>query len=771
MLPNHIPEIFCKRSLRKLTAVSLVFIVSAILPLHISGQTEEPAPDTGEVENSADEYLRKTVLMDIETASYYELKDWLDRIGLSTEGDKKALQSRLQNYYHTIFPELELKSKEESEKESEEKEILSIEKAGRLDFHPEGAEGEAEIRISGGVLIYMTDEETDSTHRIEAHSLVFNRSEALLSAEGEVIYEMEKGEKTERFSGEKISFHVENYRGIFLGGMSERERTIEEEEVSFYFRGAVIYRTEEDSVFLERGMLTSSTLEDPYYHLAADRFWILGPDEWAFSDALLYMGRVPIFYFPFFFHPGDDLIFHPSFGYRNVEGYYFQTTTYLMGRKKDTGRNENSLSFLQVMEENSSTYTSERQGLFLRQTNEPAPKSWVEDSDSYIKLFFDYYSYLGIFSGLDFDINNLGVVENLEAAAGAGLTDYIFPREGYEAYTSVYRDDGEEEYRRYVQEPWFLGSRLPFRFGFALNSSIQWNNLRWRLSFPLYSDPYFHNLFKERDEEILWGSLLQGEEVDVFNRDPLRNPVFASRLSYKVPIPSHWSLVSSLTVSRFDSSLSLKNVELPLEYTKIETSPENPLGFYYPEQVTPLNASVTMKGKIFETSSKSKDDKEDGTEREVEQFRPPWDTNLADPADLAEPANLAVPADPKDLAGLDEADPGLSSPDTPGPNTAETDSTRADKESFRLPEKYPDSTTYLRKSEEDHTHSLSYTLSPDFSVHSRYDDQQREDPSSVGFDPQFSYLDSSLYGLFSYNSRLFDSALVMKNNLSLRGRY
>ena len=36
---------------------------------------------------------------------------------------------------------------------------------------------------------------------------------------------------------------------------------------------------------------------------------------------------------PFFYYPKDEMIFNPVFGYKPREGYYVQTTTYLVGRK------------------------------------------------------------------------------------------------------------------------------------------------------------------------------------------------------------------------------------------------------------------------------------------------------------------------------------------------------------------------------------------------------------------------------------------------------
>ena len=55
--------------------------------------------------------------------------------------------------------------------------------------------------------------------------------------------------------------------------------------------------------------------------------------EFAFFNAVVSVGHVPVLYLPAFYYPKDELIFNPSFGYKERYGYYFQTTTYLLGRK------------------------------------------------------------------------------------------------------------------------------------------------------------------------------------------------------------------------------------------------------------------------------------------------------------------------------------------------------------------------------------------------------------------------------------------------------
>ncbi len=734
-MPIHIPGSICGRcSIRTISLLlSVLLLLLFLVPC---------GPAYGQVD--ADEYVRRTLSMDIDTASYYELRDWLMRLELSTEGDREQLRMRLCNYYAELFPELKLNKKEggsyaagESSGDLEDAEkTLSIEEAGKLEFYSEEQTGRPEIRISGGVIILMVDDETGASHRIEANSLVFNRKEGRMSAMGEVSYVMREGDRTEEFTGEEISFDVKTYRGLFIGGMSRRTRSIEGEEISFYFRGEVIYRPEEDRVFLDRGMISSSTEIDPYYHIATDRLWVLGPDEWAFSDALLYIGRVPVFYFPFFFHPGDDVIFHPSFGFRNVEGYYFQTTTYLLGRRKEEGRNENSLSFLQIVDEDSALYRQERQGIFLRQTNEPIESSWLQDSDSYVKLLFDYYSRLGLFSALDAQINDAGYLRQGSFKIGAAFTDYIFPRPEYNAYSAFTLDPSTAAFRRFSQRPWVLGDDLPLRFGIDLRMEFDWERVSWDLELPIYSDPYLYSRFTDRDEEILWGSLLQGEEMEGFDDDPLEDPVLDSHFHFVVPLNGERDLLTDLTINRLDTRLSLNDVPIPDGYYAYPDTkePAIPLDFYYPELFTPVDTAITLKGKILPWTKLRRGEEagEPVEGRPADSFRPPW----------------AGGEEPKEESGATDAN-----------------------DRRREPKSYADSKVYSRKRPDAYRHSLDYVLSPQLSFNYRYDENQRYDPAGVEFDPQFSYIDSKGYGFFRYTADLFGPYLKLENRLSFDAKY
>ncbi|MDE6351105.1 MAG: hypothetical protein K2K67_08905, partial [Treponemataceae bacterium] len=87
------------------------------------------------------------------------------------------------------------------------------------------------------------------------------------------------------------------------------------------------------TIAFKNGELTFCDDDDPHWRIKASRIWLLPGGEFAFFSAVLFVGHVPLLYFPAFYYPKDELIFNPAFGYRNREGYYINTTAYIIGRK------------------------------------------------------------------------------------------------------------------------------------------------------------------------------------------------------------------------------------------------------------------------------------------------------------------------------------------------------------------------------------------------------------------------------------------------------
>ena len=288
--------------IRRLLAFSilLAFCIS-LIPAQ-----ENPEEDSAALEN-------RVMALDLRTATYFELAAWCNRLGLSTQGSRSELQRRLEQYYE-IPPQ-----QVEQEKETNETEI-EIESADRSRYYDLEEPPEQYLEFLGSVVLVMFDDESGSVHRISADKIIFNQETNSLTATGNLRYVLEQEESPETFTGEGLTVNLDDWQGVFIRGTSKTERTVEEEELTFFYTGNTIYRLADDTIIMKEGNITSSESDEPYYHIDADRIWVLGPGEWALQNAVLYVGRVPVFYFPFFFYPGNELRMHPATGYRDIEG-------------------------------------------------------------------------------------------------------------------------------------------------------------------------------------------------------------------------------------------------------------------------------------------------------------------------------------------------------------------------------------------------------------------------------------------------------------------
>src|SRR6056297_1003152 len=227
--------------------------------------------------------IKDTIYLDITTSSYFELQDWLEKLNMDTAGSRRELENRLLEYYRSLFTEVPQVGFAEDATNAQAENSIEIRSAETLDYSSLDDE-KALIELNGGVSLYMRDEAGNTAHTVQANSLVFNQANNMVTARGGVVYQMEQEGTDQEFKGEQVSFNVENYSGVFIQGMSTRDRRIQEQQISFYFKGGTIYRMKRDTVTLNDGIISSSRVENPYYHISAGNVWILDVNEWALRN-------------------------------------------------------------------------------------------------------------------------------------------------------------------------------------------------------------------------------------------------------------------------------------------------------------------------------------------------------------------------------------------------------------------------------------------------------------------------------------------------------
>lgn len=590
--------------MRLRAAVLSALLVARVAVFVVGAQESDGEPDP-------------TIRREILTASFYELSALAEEAGLSTRGNRVELENRLLAYYG-FDPEAAVEGTQERR--------LVIEEAQQLRYLEDEATEQRYVRMTGGVFIRLSDPDEGVTHTILADEVVYNEDTEVVTALGDVEYTIERETDSEVFRGQGLSFNLENYEGLFLDGISRRTRTVDGRELEFSFEGRTLARSATDVVVLEGGIITSSAADPPNYFVSAERVWVLAPGEWALEGAVLHVGRVPMLPLPFFFHPADEIVFHPSTGFRPIAGPFVQTTTYLYGQREP---GDSPLSILNIAEEEDDDAPRVQRGIFLRRsTRAPArdyPESWV------LKLLADAYGYRGVFVGVEALLPGGLGLDRLDVTGGLAVSREVYAVDG--AYSPLYRSASPgAEFTSYVQNSYLFGGEVPIRFGLDASASVGFEFGTASLQLPVYSDPLFRSDFYRRSEDIQWLRMLGlGEEESAA---PGRVGSFRWQLSVALtPTMSATApFLQTLSLSPLSLSLSFRSATVPT--TELDearrSAVDSPMqSFFVPDTLVTPDLALRLAGTILQLpapAGPSEPSDESGPDDAPQQgIRPPWE--------------------------------------------------------------------------------------------------------------------------------------------------
>ncbi len=498
-----------------------------------------------------------------------------------------------------------------AEEKKAEDTVITIENARATNYEKDKDTGNDCILLSGDVRVSVVRGSTKN--EIRADSIKYDRVTEMMYAEGGVSLR----QTTESSGGESVTatslmFNVATLEGVFDDGrvVQTKSDALNLPAGSTLIVASDIFgRSESNTIAFRDGSLTFCDDEDPHWHIDASRIWLLPGGEFAFVNALVYVGAVPVMYFPAFYYPKDELIFNPVFGYTPREGYSIQTTAYLFGRKPlDTSDSSSSDSSDDDGAEKAkalfnfirpSVLKEQRvEGLMLHNLD----ADYKGDTTNYLKIMGDWYSNLGVMVGLDGVLKPKKYVDSLELNARLGFTRTVF-KSG--AAYSPHSPSGET----YTDSSNFLGVEMPFRYGAKAAFSMS-KPFSLSLSLPIYSDPYFDDDFSERSETMDWISYLLQSNVDDDDDTINETTSFQWTLSssYSVPLPA----VIKPYVSTLSLSLNSSVVFSSMTNTAITGDSADTDGwrtytpqrkFYYPSQISPATITGTIAGTIFEWRS------------------------------------------------------------------------------------------------------------------------------------------------------------------------
>ena len=579
-------------------------------------QTPPAAPDFEPRSEST--LFRETIAQDIATSTFHELVSWLEALGLSTRGDRPALVSRLAGHYGVSPDDID---RVRPTMRPGETPPLVVDAASRTRYFTLEEVDERYVRLSGGVILTLRDDERGTVHRIRADEITFNEVQRTLAASGSVRYTLERDGTVEEFTGEALTVELDHWESAFVRGVTQSEQVVDGQAIDFRFTGSYITRSRDDVIVLEDGIITSSEADPPNYHIRASKIWILAPGEWGLRNAVLYVGRVPLLYLPFYFRPGHELFFNPSIGVRDRSGPYIQTTTYLAGTPEER---EHAFSLLQLAEDRRPQSEREIRGLFLvpRET----PPTDPPEPDTTVRLMADLYTRLGAFAGLDAAWPRLGPLRQVRLYLGLAASRHIYlsdhPGAG-SAYTPYLAMDGV------ARQSWntsrIAGVTFPFRYGVDVAARTTANRLTTNLQFQAYSDRRFRTDFGQRAEQIDWLGLL-GQGTPAMVPAPIDTLRWQIDGQYTADVTG-FDRVSTLALQRAVVALNWRSRAvdpelLSEEVRRADNSPE--AAFFYPASLRLPELSGVVAGTLFDYPPRTSVTPATGVVPPPPGITPPW---------------------------------------------------------------------------------------------------------------------------------------------------
>ena len=519
-------------------------------------------------------------------------------------------------------------SQEEEAQTTTEITIITINNARQTSYKKADDTGNDTIVLEGSVSLSV--QKGNTTNDILADKIIFDRKTEILYAEGNVEITMKNGASGgDKAYASSVLLNTSTLEGIFDGGriVQTQSDALNLPSGSTLIVFSQIFGKGNDTVItFKNSSLTFCDEEDPHWHIDATRTWLLPGGEFAFFNALLYVGVVPVMYFPAFYYPKDELIFNPVFNYSKREGYSIQTTTYLLGRKPLETSSSSSSSSTSSSEKSSTSAESlkavynfikpnslkeqEREGLILHNLDE----DYKGDTSQYVKIMADWYSNLGFMTGIDGKLNpSTSYISKLDFNTYLGFSNTVFKNSSdkeFHPYSSIGK--------QYSDSSSFLGVKMPFRYGANFNLQIA-KPVRINLSLPIYSDPYFsYDFLTNRKESMDWISFLL-DNSKKSTKDPVITEISSYswnlELSYSPTLPAFLNpFISSIALSAKSSiSISSKNTDFTYklngqtittydtkEYETEWTNFTPGRRFYYPSLVTPVSANITVGGTLFQ---------------------------------------------------------------------------------------------------------------------------------------------------------------------------
>ena len=147
---------------------------------------------------------------------------------------------------------------------------------------------------------------------VECEEAVFDLGEEKVEAKGGIVLQ----DKETTINGSKIVYDLKTGRGVIDNASTFID--------PWYCSGPSIERISDKEIIVENGYITSCELSSPHYEFKAKKIRVLLGEKFYAYNVIFYLGKVPIFYFPYYWHSLRETRFKwgLKLGSNSEEGFF-----------------------------------------------------------------------------------------------------------------------------------------------------------------------------------------------------------------------------------------------------------------------------------------------------------------------------------------------------------------------------------------------------------------------------------------------------------------
>ena len=500
-------------------------------------------------------------------ASHDILMTMAESRGIATDGSDDEIRKRLYDYYG--YEEVSITADEPESQDSGSSYTLTISNADTV------SSSGGVVTLEGNVSIDFVFEDA-ATKTLTASTVIVDSDKAILTAIGDAKY-TDKAEDAaiKEIEADILTVKWEVMDILLTGGSTSTEReNSEKKKVTFSTSGERLSYLNGGAVVFDEGYITSNP-KTAYSSISASSIMILPGQDMFLSSATFNIGRVPIFYLPFFFFPGSRILGNPSFGFSSDKGAFVNTTFELIGSYPSLESTDESSSFSSLLKSTESKGEESVTGYYYSETEEKsALETFASNTSSYLVLKADAYKG--------------GSSATLLRSGGIHL--------GLEGAFNLFEKKLKLTFSLGLATPLSTSQKNLRYYGNTSLSFSQWG-LSAEMRFPLYSDTTVLYHYGNRLTGFSYGPLLGG--TSTFPSDYSSSGI----TSFTRYLKLSYSLPSSVKIP-FVSSFSVKNLSLEGSYAVPTSSTSETKAVLSSYNLPSL--SVSLSGNILSLESRNK---------------------------------------------------------------------------------------------------------------------------------------------------------------------